>query len=444
MILKILVGIWVFGSTCMSYAAEDLLQAYAAALTNDPRFGNAHYEYEAAKEAIPQARADLLPNVSIDARRAQTRQNIIRREQAIFGGLGLTEFPTTSWSVQASQPVFRMSSWVRLGQAKATVRRAFALYTAAEQDLIGRTAESYIVVLATLDSLDFSLAEQAAVGRQLELVQARRRGGLANITDEYEAQARFSRVEADVIQATYTLDDAYQGLREVVGDAVTSVMRFRESFPLVPPEPMHVETWIDRALENNLTLMAANEAVNVAQKEVERIRANHYPSLELVARHGNIDSGGAITGGATDVDTTEVSLQLNVPIYTGGAVRSRTREAEQAYQGALEERKLQHRVVMRETRSAFQTIRGAISRIEALGASLRAQESVLLGKTEGYRSGVNTLLDVLDAERDLYSTKREHAAARFEYLLNLLRLKQQVGALSEEDLAYINRFLDAS
>ena len=422
-------------------AAEDLATAYQAGLTNDPRFQAARYQYEAAREVLPQAVAGLLPVFTLEGTQSRERQDILSRDNPVFG-LGSSDFNSSSFSFQVSQPVFRFGSWARLAQSKAVVRQAYAVFTASEQELVLRTVEAYLSVLATGDNLSFAKAEQAAIERQLQLVQARRRGGLANVTDQYEAEARAAFVKADVIAATYAYDDAYEALREIVGDAVTEVYRLKQDIPLLPPEPDDVNVWVDRALENNLSLIASKEAVIVAEQEKRRRRAGHLPTLDLVARHGNSETGGAVTGGGSDVDNTTVSLQFSMPIYSGGAVKSQTREADKIRRRAMEERKLQHRITMRETRASYQGVRSAMSRVEALSESLRSQESVLAGRTKGYRSGVGTLLEVLDAERDLTSTRRDYARARYEYLLNLLRLKQQVGSLGEDDLLYINSLLD--
>lgn len=425
----------------VAQAAEDLLDAYQAGREYDPRFQAARYEYEAAREKIPQAKAELLPSLAFDARRSETEQDISSRSNPVFG-VGTEDFTTKAWNFEARQSVFRMSSWIQLSQSKAVVRQAYAQFTAAEQELMLRTAALYLNLLAAKDGLDLAEAELAAVGRQLELVQAQRRGGLASITDEYEAKARYSLVEADVIQARYQLDDAYQGLREVVGDSVTSVMRLQDDIPLVGPTPASITDWVAEALEQNLALMAKEEAVAVAEYEVKRLRAGHYPTVDLAATHGSVNAGGSVTGGASNVDTSEITLNVRVPIYNGGFVSSQTREASMNYQRALQERKQEHRTVMRETRGAYQGIISAISRVEALSDSLTSQQSVLEGKSRGYRSGVNTLLDVLDAESDLYETGRDLAQARYQYLINLLQLKRQSGTLSEGDLEYLNGMLD--
>jgi outer membrane protein len=422
-------------------AAEDVMDAYQAGLRNDARLRAAHYEYQAALQKIPQARAELMSQISFDARQSRTNQNILEREQPLFG-IGRSEFTTRTWQFQASQPLFRFSSWVQLSQSRAVVRQAFAIYTAAEQELILRTAALYLNLLASKDRVSFGEAELAAVGRQLELVRAQRRGGLAAVTDEYEAEARYSIVEADLIEATYALDDAYQAFREVVGDGVTEVYPLQGDIPLRAPEPADVNEWVARAVDQNLLLLARREAVSVAEHETRRIRASHFPTLELVGSAGNTDTGGAVTGGATNTDTNVVGVQFNMPLFSGGVIQARANEADMTLGRIRQEQTLQHRMVMRETRAAFQGVMSAIQRVRALEASLTSQESVVEGRARGYRSGIYTLLDVLDAERDLYATRRDHARARYEYLLNLMQLKRQAGSLGEDDLLYLNELLD--
>jgi outer membrane protein len=425
--------------------AQDLLEVYSEAKTQDPQFQAAGSAYQAIKESIPQARAALLPGVVLTARAGDIRQKTGEQAPSIFGSRDADQrYSSTSYNIEANQPLFRYGDWVALRQAHASVRRGFALYTAEEQDLIRRTASAYIVVLAARDTVNFAKAEQAAVGRQLKLVKARRRGGLANSIDEQEALARFSRVEANVIEADFILDDAFEGLMEIVGYRVRDVDAFSTDFPLVAPVPADVDHWLAQAQKNNLSLIAANETVLVAMEEINRGRSSHYPTLDLVVRHGNVDSDqklSEVTGSGNDVNTTEVALEMSMPLYAGGAIRSVTRQAMRQHDQALSERDRQYRLVARETRAAYQAIVRTISRVEALRTSVKAQNSVLTGKTKGFSSGVNTLFEVLDAESDLYSTKRELANAGYDYLLNMLRLKQQVGNLAESDLEAINNLV---
>jgi outer membrane protein len=426
-----------------AHAAEDMLDVYDAGLRNDPRFHAARFDYQAALQRVPLARAELLPQISFDARHSRTDQNILEREEPAFG-IGRSRFTTQTWQFQASQPLFRYASWVQLKQAQALVRQAFAVYTAAEQELILRTAALYLNVLAASDRVTLGEAELAAVGRQLELVRAQRRSGLAPVTDEYEAEARYRSVEADLIEANYAFDDAYQAMRELAGDAVTSLYPLLGTIPLLPPEPADLNEWVARATEQNLELIARGIAVEVAEQETRRVRAAHLPTLELVASTGNTDVGGAVTGGASNTDTTVVGIQFNLPLYNGGVVQARASEADMRLERIKQEKVLQHRVVMRETRGAFQGVISAIERVRALEASQTSQQSAVEGRQRGYRSGVYTLLDVLDSERELFATQRDLARARYEYLLNLLQLKRQAGTLSEDDLMYLNELLDRS
>jgi outer membrane protein len=421
-------------------AAQDLIEAYEAARTFDPQHNAARFEYNAALEKLPQASAELLPSLSFDGRAGKVKQDIKDRDQPIFG-VGDSRFRSTAWNFQARQPVFRWSSWVQRGQAKSVIRQSFAEFTAAEQDLIVRTVGAYLNILAARDRLSLSESELAALGQQLDLVKAQRRGGLASITDEYEAQARYSFVQADVIEAEYAIEDAYEALRGIAGDTVQDAYSLKDVIPLIKPDPASADQWVERALEQNLLLQAREEAVQVAEAEVARQRAEHYPSIDLVGNYGNTDQGGSVTGGGSDVDTADFSVQVNVPLYSGGAVNSRTREAKMSYRRALEEQRFQFGEVNRQTRAAYNGVVSAISRVEALEASTTAQESALEGRRTGYRSGVNTLLEVLAAESVLYSTRRDYAEARYQYLLNLLQLKQQAGTLSEEDVYYINDLL---
>ena len=436
-------GIFLFVLTLgmPAHAAEDMLDVYKAGLRNDPRYHAARYDYRAALQRVPQARAGLLPQLSFDARHNRTDQNILEREEEAFG-IGRSRFTTQTWQFQLTQPIFRYASWVQLAQSKAVVRQAFAVYTAAEQELILRSAALYLNLLAAQDLVSLSDAELAAVGQQLELVQAQRRSGLAPITDEYEAEARYRSVEADLIEATYGMDDAYQALREMVGDAVSSVYPIRSEIPLLPPDPADLNAWVARAVDQNLALLARRAAVEVAEQETRRVRGAHLPTVDLVASSGNTDVGGSVTGGASNTDTNVIGVQVNVPLYSGGLVAARARETDMTLERVRQEEIQQHREVMRGTRGAFQGVISAIQRVRALEASLVSQQSAVEGRERGYRSGIYTLLDVLDSERELFSTRRDLARARYEYLLNLLQLKRQAGTLSEEDLVYLNSLLD--
>jgi outer membrane protein len=421
-------------------SADDLIAVYEQSLGLDPRFIAAQLEYEAAQEAIPQARSQLLPALDLSAEYLETDQDIRSSDNEVFA-TGKTSFPTNSYGLTLSQPIFRWSEWQRLKQSHAEVAQAFAVLAEAEQDLMYRVASAYLGVLAAQDNLDFVQAEREAVERQRELAIARRTSGLATRTDEFDANARYALVLADEIEAQNQLDDSRQALAESIGGLVPTLDLLGETIPLVSPEPMDVDAWVDLATEQNLAVEARRQAVAIAEKEVDRHQASRLPTLDLVARLDDRDTGGSLFGGGSEVETADLLIQLNVPLYQGGGPRSRVREATTRLSQAREELKLELLVVGRETRGAFLGVMSGISKVDAYQASLVAQANALEAKRRGYESGLNTALDVLDAERDRYLIMRDYAQARYDYLLDTLQLKRATGTLSVADLAAINGML---
>ena len=420
--------------------AEDLADVYSLARQNDPKYNAARYEFEAAAYAEPQALAALLPTAGFEITRASTRQNILSSRNAVFA-TGSTQFPTDNQTLTLTQPIFKLSAWRGYEQAKAKVKQAAATYSAAEQDLMLRTATVYLGVLAARDALAFAGAERDAIKRQLDLVQQRFTSGLVAIANLHDAKARYAIKDADVVAARIDFDDKVQALREMTGRVAGSLKAVREAIPLDGPEPNNMDHWVESAQRQNLLLQARRHAVEVAQQEVSRQRAGHSPVLDLVVTQNRKDTGGSLFGGGSDVSTTDVMLRLNVPIYAGGLVSAVSGEAAKRYQGSLEDLERDIRQTERQTRAAFQGVTGGAVRVQALAQGVISSESARELKTEGYKAGLETILQVLDAERDLYAAKRDSARARYDLLLNRLRLKQSVGTLSDADLAAINGLL---
>jgi outer membrane protein len=420
--------------------AEDLTQVYALAKDSDPKYKAGRYEFEAIGYSEPQALAALLPTVSLEATQAETRQRILSSANAVFAS-GLSIYPTRNMTLTLTQPIFKLSAWRGYEQAKTKVKQAAANFGAMEQDLMLRAATAYLNVLAARDALGFAEAERDAIKRQLDLVQQRFSSGLVARVGLFDAKARYELKEADVVAAQNDLDDKLQALREMTGKLVTGLNPLREDIPLEQPDPMDMSKWIESSLQQNLLLLARRHTVEIAQEEVGRQRAGHMPVIDLVATQNGKVTGGSLFGGGSNVATTDVMFRLTVPVYSGGGTSALTDEAAKRYQGSLEDLERDARQVERQTRAAFQGVTGGIVRVKALAqgvvSSLNAREL----KLEGYKSGLETILQVLDAERDLYAAKRDSAKARYEYLLNRLRLKQAVGTLNDEDLAAINKLM---
>lgn len=437
-------AVWAAVLYCVPVAAGavDLLEVYRLSLDNDPRLQAARYQYEAAKEAVPQARSALLPNISVDAEYIETDQNIKSSDNAVYAS-GKTDFPTNRYGLTLSAPLFRMADWQGLKQSHAEVALALAEYTAEEQELVLRVAESYLSVLAAEDGMRFAESEQTAVERQRDLARTRRQSGLAARTDEFDANARYALVLADAVEAGNRLDDAHQALLESTGRLITDLEPLAEELVLERPDPLDVNQWIERTLAQNPRLLAREQSLEVAQHEVRRQSAGRYPTLNFLTRLDDRDTAGSLFGGGSEIETADFAIQLRVPIYSAGSIGSGVREAALNVNRTVEEVKLERLIVARQARSAYLGILSGIARIEALSESLLAQRSALDAKQRGYTSGINTGLDVLDAERDLYLTLRDHAQARYEYLIDTLRLKQSAGTLSVADLTRINAALEA-
>jgi outer membrane protein len=419
---------------------EDLAEVYALSRQNDPKYNAARFEFEAAAYAEPQAMAALLPTVNFELSQTSTKQKILSSANSVYA-TGASKYPTDSQTLTLTQPIFKLSAWLGYAQAKSKVKQAAATLGAAEQDLMVRVATAYLNVLAARDALGFAGAERDAIKRQLDLVQQRFTSGLVAIANLHDARARHSLKEADVVAAQNDLDDKNQALRELTGKLFTRLKPLRDQIPLDLPQPGDMEHWVDSAQKQNLLLEARRQAVEVAQQEIGRQRAGHMPALDAVATQNRKDTGGSLFGGGANVETTDLMFRLSIPIFAGGLTSALTGEAIKRYYGAREDMERDLRQTERQTRAAFQGVTGGAVRVEALAQSVISSESARELKVEGYKAGLETLLQVLDAERDLYAAKRDSAKARYDFLLNRLRLKQAVGTLSDEDLAAINRLM---
>ena len=422
--------------------AEDLLTVYQQAVQNDAQLAAAAAARDAAHELKPQALSFVLPNVQASA---QTAKNTLRTDSAgTFPPSGKSEFNSHSWQVQMVQPLFNWQLIAGIGQADALVRQADNQYGFAEQELMLRTADRYFGVLSANDSLQFALAEKAAIGRQLEQAKQRFDVGLIAITDIHEAQARYDLTVAQEIEARNQLTNALEALREVTGTGYEALAPLTESLPLEPPAVADVETWVKQGLEQNPLVAAAVEAANAARKEIERQRARHYPTLDATATY--LDSGfnGSRQGSGYDGEDTIYGLQVKLPLFEGGRTSSQVRQAQQQYRQAEQNLEQQRRATSRGTRDAFLGVQAAISRVKALTQALVSNQSALEATELGYRVGTRTSVDVLDAERELYRAKRNLATARYDYVLNVLRLEQASGQLAQDDLTRVNGWLDAN
>ena len=408
--------------------AEDLLQVYRQSMESDPALKAAAASRQASQEAKPQARALLLPSVGVTASRGST-----------FGVVGVSTGSdggnTHSYAIGLTQPVYNRASQVQQRLAEETIKQADTDFNNAQNDLILRVAQGYFGVLAAIDNLTFATAEKNAFARQLEQANRRFEVGLATITDVYDAQARFDGAVSSEIDAINKLADARELLRQLTGQDYAQLNLLSERMPLALPNPKDPEQWVRMALDNNLTLRSAGFGVEQARENIQLQKAGHYPSLDLNANRADVDTA------FTRTISSQVNLQLTIPLYSGGAVSSRSRQAAYNYEASRQNLENLQRDAVRTVRNAYRGQETSISQIKALDQTRVSTRSALEATQAGYEVGTRTIVDVLNAERNVYLAEREYAAARYSYIANFLVLKQAAGQLSEEDVVEINGWL---
>ncbi len=417
-------------------AASDLLDVYEYARNGDPQYQQAIAARRATQEQRPQAISRLLPEVSFRADARQHEQDITR---AGFGADGAISFNSQSYRLALIQPVFRRDRFLGLQQADSRILEAEAELIAARQELMLRTTAAYFDVLAAADTLNFAQSEKKSLSRRLEQARQRFDVGLTAITDVQEAQAGFDRALAEEIAAQNNVDNAREALREITGAYFPTLAALGQHMPLVRPTPDVIDEWTDTALQQNLSVIAASHAVNTARAEIKRQFASHLPTLDIVANHGFDKSGGRF--GDFETTASMIGLELNVPIFQGGLVNSRVREVKQRLQARLQGLEQARRDAQRHARQAFLGVIAGISRVDALKQAVRSSETALQATEAGFEVGTRTAVDVVAAERVTSQARRDLARARYDYLLDSMRLKLAAGTLSAADISHINTWL---
>ena len=427
---------------------EDLWGIYQIALSRDPAYGAAGYEYQRTKLNLPLARSTLLPALSLRG----TAERLRRDDIADDAEDSDTDHRS---SLNADLTLFNLESIRGFTQTKLQVAGAKIRFEDARADLILRVADRYFQVLAASDNREVAGRQKTAIQRQMDLASDRLTVGLGTRTDLFDAEARFQQAVADVIAADNRIDNAVQALREITGnmtgdmpDGMTDdLATLSENAPLEPPEPASLEVWIDRALANNRALKVENLNLEVAAEEIKKQRAARWPNLDLnLARNwretGSVPSNsGATFGQNSETDSTSVTATLNWPLFLGGAIHVKTKQAALRYNAAERIREEIKRRVESDTTSAYLAVVSGISQVEALSKAIRAGENALRAKEEGFRAGLTTNLDVLDAQRDLSSSHTDYLGARYDFILSVLRLERAAGDLDEDDLKRINAWL---
>jgi len=422
-------------SSTISFA-DDLVDVFESALMSDPQLLAEAASRRAVAELDAQATARFLPQVALAANNGQ-----VRREASAQTFGGNTEYNNHGYTLSLTQPLYRQEYWIQSHQADIAIESANASYQIAEQALVLRVAERYFDFLTRQDEVEFAIAEKEANAKQLEQVQQRFDLGLATITDLSESQAGFDLANADVILASNELANSKERLRETSGLYWESLAVLQDETPLISPEPENSQQWADVALVQNPSLQVARKAKEDAQQVIALEKSGHLPSLDLVGEKNYTSQSDSSFGGSSKVHQDTLSLRLNMPLFEGGSVISKTRAATHRLDQAMQNEELQRRVVLRQSREAFNGVMSGISRVKALKQALVSGEQALRSTEAGYEVGTRTTVDVLNVRRDLFRAKRDYASSRYEYILSSLRLKQAAGTLSSDDLVLINQWL---
>ena len=446
---------------CMASAsvqAENLLDIYELALKNDPLIREADANRMATREARPQALSALLPQLNLSASRNNRDAD---GTTAFFdftsGGQDvipqLSKADSTSYTLQLVQTLFRWDQWVGLQQAQKTVARAETDYAAARQDLMLRVAQRYFDVLASQDRLESEQGSREAIARQLEQAQKRFEVGLIAITDVQEAQAAYDQAVAADIAARRALATAKENLREITGVYVDKLARPAADMELVPPSPADPEEWVREAMDQNLSLVASRLGADIARDTLRVRRSGHLPTLDLVASRNDFDqdntqtnpdpmTGLPVTSTTNTSQTTDtISLQLTVPVFSGGFTSSRVREAVFLHRAAKEQVERIARETERQTRDAYLGVISEISRVNALKQALLSSTTALAATEAGFDVGTRTTVDVLASRRNLITARTNYLGSRYDYIMNVMRLKLAAGTLSNDDINNFNRWL---
>lgn len=439
-------------SNAMASAADvpttvrtDLVSVYQEAVNNNADLAAARADYGARREIVPQARAGLLPNLSAGAEMTHTRTQL--DEPAMT-----TNRSGNAWSATLSQPVFRADRWFQLQAADAVNEQAALELSATEQNLIMQTADSYFAVLRAQDNLASTKAEEAAFKRQLDQSNERFDVGLSDKTDVLQSQASHDTARANRIIAERNVQDAFEALVTLTNREYSAIQGVVHTLPVLVPTPNDAKAWVETAARQNLNLLATNHAVDAAEQTLRQRKAGHAPTVDAVARYQKGDNdnlgftnpapqAGLRYGG--DVEQTTIGLQLNIPIYSGGLTTSQVREAYQRLNQSEQQRESLRRQVVENTRNLHRAVNTDVEQVQARKQSIISNQSAVEATEIGYQVGTRNIVDVLDAQRQLYSSVRDYNDSRYDYILDNLRLKQSAGTLSPQDLQDLGRFLKA-
>jgi outer membrane protein len=414
-----------------------LLQVYKEALANDAQYASARATLTAGQEKVPQGRAGLLPTVGVSGSYSRNNADSTQSGVAVDSSGN-----SRTYTVSLSQPLLRWANWEQYQQGKLSVAASEAQFAQAQQDLIVRASQAYFDVLTSQDALASVQAQKVAITEQLASAKRSFEVGTTTITDTHEAQARYDLAVAQEFAAQSDLDIKRTALQQIIGKPPAALATLRPGVKLNAPEPAQIEQWVNSAETQNYGVVGQQFNLEIAQREIKRNRAGHLPTVDLVASRSHTNqSRTALVSPVNVSDATTVGVQWTIPIFSGFAINSRVREAIALEDKARADLENVRRTAAQNARQSFFGVNSGLAQVKALEAAEVSSQSALESNRLGYQVGVRINIDVLNAQQQLYSTRRDLSKARYDTLMNSLRLKLAAGSLKEEDLMQINALL---
>lgn len=439
------------GNAAADGSRQNLMELYQQAQANDPAWAAARSSNVAAQEKLVQGKALTLPSVTLNANANHSNTDLQYRggsgtssNPAFRSSGGAESFETYGYSVSVSHPLYRKQNRIQYEQSKTQVAQADEQLNIARLDLMTRTSQAYFDVLLAQDKLDLIGAQKAAITRQLEQAQANFEVGTATITDVHEAQARYDLLIAQEIAARNDFEVRQRTIQSIIGQMPQRLAAAKEQLAVNIPAPQDMEQWVGLAEQQSYQLKIQQFQLQLADQEIERAHAGHLPTLDAVGGYNDARANGSANGiGSYQKDFT-IGLQFQVPLYQGGAISSREREAVANQQKAKDDLEQVRRTVDLQTRQAYLDVASAVAQVKALEQALTSSQSSLDSTTLGYEVGVRTSVDVLNAQQQFYSAKRDLLQARYTWLLSVIKLKAAAGVLNENDLVTTTAMLEGS
>lgn len=430
--------------TCLpiaSASAADLLQVYRDAQSNDAQFASARSQLLATREKLPQGRSGLLPQVSGTTGAQRTMADYSSPVDTT------RYFNANTWALQLTQPLFRWDRWETYKQGELAAMAGEVTFQQAQLDLITRSSQAYFDVLSAQDNLYLAGAQKKAIGEQLEQAKRNFEVGTATITDANDAQARYDLATSTEIAAQSALEVSRATLQQITGKPVDELMGLRPESSIPGPMPADVNAWASQAEQSNPQVSLAGYNLETAQRETNKAKAGHLPSVDFVASYGYTNAQGTATqlsNVGSRYNSGVVGVQLSIPIYAGGQIQSRVRETLALADKAASDLEFARRTAAQQARQTYSGVYNGLAQVKALEAAERSAQSAVESNQLGYEVGVRINIDVLNAEAQLFSTRRDLSKARYDTIMNGMRLKASTGVLSEDDVVQINTLLTSA